>query len=62
MAARPNVAIITIPGPLTSHTLEPLPLQRAVNAALDAALERALGDARELAGRAPERGLWAPTS
>jgi pimeloyl-ACP methyl ester carboxylesterase len=42
MRARPNVRIESIPGPLTSHTLEPLPLQRAVGALLDEALLRTL--------------------
>jgi hypothetical protein len=42
MTRRPNVSIEQIPGPLVSHTLEPLPLQRAVHAALDRALIRHL--------------------
>jgi alpha-beta hydrolase superfamily lysophospholipase len=42
MLRRPNVRVEDIPGPLTSHTLEPLPLQRIVHDMLDAALERQL--------------------
>ncbi len=42
MRARPNVRIEAIPGPLTSHTLEPLPLQRTVHQLLDDALERVM--------------------
>ncbi|HEY5260804.1 MAG TPA: hypothetical protein VIJ33_01695, partial [Solirubrobacteraceae bacterium] len=38
MRARSNVRVESIPGPLTSHTLEPLPLQRAVHMLLDDAL------------------------
>jgi alpha-beta hydrolase superfamily lysophospholipase len=42
MRAKPSVRIESIPGPLTSHTLEPLALQRAVAGLLDEALERTL--------------------
>jgi hypothetical protein len=42
MRARPNVRVESIPGPLTSHTLEPLALQSAVSALLDEALQRLL--------------------
>jgi alpha-beta hydrolase superfamily lysophospholipase len=42
MERRENVYIERIPGPLASHTLEPLPLQRAVHRALDRALARQL--------------------
>ncbi|HWG07944.1 MAG TPA: alpha/beta fold hydrolase [Solirubrobacteraceae bacterium] len=42
MRARANVRIESIPGPLTSHTLEPLPLQRAIASLLDEALQRTL--------------------
>lgn len=48
MTARPNVRVVRVPGPLRSHTLEPLPLQRAVHRALDEALDRQL---RTLADR-----------
>jgi hypothetical protein len=59
MRARANVRICAIPGPLTSHTLEPLPLQRAVSALLDDELDRTLGaEARPASAR--ERGLSAP--
>jgi alpha-beta hydrolase superfamily lysophospholipase len=47
MQRRPNVRIELIPGPLTSHTLEPLPLQQAVHRALDGALEQQLRRAGE---------------
>lgn len=47
MQGRPNVRIDLIPGPLTSHTLEPLPLQQAVHDALDAALTRQLNHLNE---------------
>ncbi|MGA7704345.1 MAG: alpha/beta fold hydrolase [Solirubrobacteraceae bacterium] len=40
--ARPNVRIESIPGPLTSHTLEPVVLQQAVHTLLDDALGRLL--------------------
>ncbi len=40
--AHANVRVESIPGPLTSHTLEPLALQRAVHALLDSALTRVL--------------------
>jgi pimeloyl-ACP methyl ester carboxylesterase len=42
MMRGPNTRVEDIPGPLTSHTLEPLPLQRTVHEMLDAALERQL--------------------
>jgi hypothetical protein len=42
MRARSNVRVESIPGPLASHTLEPLPLQRAVHALLDDALAHML--------------------
>jgi hypothetical protein len=44
MERRRNVYIERIPGPLISHTLEPLPLQRTVHRALDRALDRQLRD------------------
>jgi predicted ATP-grasp superfamily ATP-dependent carboligase/alpha-beta hydrolase superfamily lysophospholipase len=44
MTERPNTYIERIPGPLVSHTLEPLPLQRAVHDVLDRALERSLSE------------------
>jgi hypothetical protein len=56
---RPNVRIEEIPGPLTSHTLEPSPLQTAVNRLLDDALTRLLG-ASALAGGMHERSIRAP--
>ncbi|HLB21877.1 MAG TPA: alpha/beta fold hydrolase [Solirubrobacteraceae bacterium] len=59
MRARANVRICSIPGPLRSHTLEPLPLQRAVSALLDEELDRALGAAARGAGTR-ERQLSAP--
>jgi hypothetical protein len=40
--SHPNVHMESIPGPLTSHTLEPLELQRAVSRLLDDALTRLL--------------------
>lgn len=48
MRAIPNVQVNSIPGPLSSHTLEPLPLQRAVNTLLDAALDRLIGRVAQL--------------
>jgi len=42
MMQRSNVRIERIPGPLVSHTLEPLSLQRAVNRVLDRALDQQL--------------------
>jgi hypothetical protein len=42
MRSHPNVLIEQLPGPLTSHTLEPLPLQKAVHQILDQALDRQL--------------------
>jgi alpha-beta hydrolase superfamily lysophospholipase len=42
MERRQNVYIERIPGPSESHTLEPLPVQRAVHHALDRALARQL--------------------
>jgi hypothetical protein len=42
MTQRPNIRLERIPGPLVSHTLEPLSLQRAVHEALDRALDRQL--------------------
>jgi pimeloyl-ACP methyl ester carboxylesterase len=60
MGRRPNVRVVTIPGPLTSHTLEPLLLQRRVNEVLDEALGTALARAHAAgepaAGGAPEAG------
>lgn len=58
MRARRNVRVKSIPGPLTSHTLEPLPLQRAVAALLDEALLRTLGNGSP-ATRTPPFGLAA---
>jgi alpha/beta superfamily hydrolase len=49
MRRRPNWDVVTIPGPLTSHTLEPLLLQRRVNEILDEALARARTGAEQLA-------------
>ncbi len=49
--AHPNVRLESIPGPLTSHTLEPPMLQHAVHALLDEALTRVL-----------ERGEHSPPS
>jgi pimeloyl-ACP methyl ester carboxylesterase len=45
MRASENVRIEAIPGPLASHTLEPLPLQRAVHLLLDEALDRVMRNA-----------------
>jgi hypothetical protein len=42
MDRRPNVRIERIPGPLSSHTLEPIALQRSVHAVLDQALSHQL--------------------
>jgi pimeloyl-ACP methyl ester carboxylesterase len=42
MQARPNMRIELVGSPLAAHTLEPLPLQRAVNTLLDDALVRML--------------------
>jgi pimeloyl-ACP methyl ester carboxylesterase len=53
MRARRNVCVKSIPGPLTSHTLEPLPLQRAVAALLDEALLRTLGNSSPAAQSSP---------
>jgi pimeloyl-ACP methyl ester carboxylesterase len=53
MRARRNVCVESIPGPLTSHTLEPLPLQHAVAALLDEALLRTLGDSSTAAQSRP---------
>lgn len=53
MARRPNVRIERIPGPLASHTLEPIALQRSVHAVLDQALShqlRRLAEANDVAG------------
>jgi len=58
MRARRNVCVKSIPGPLTSHTLEPLPLQRAVAALLDEALLRTLGRSSP-AATSPPSGLTA---
>jgi alpha-beta hydrolase superfamily lysophospholipase len=55
MRARRNVCVKSIPGPLTSHTLEPLPLQRTVAALLDEALLRTLG--RSSTAESPPFGL-----
>ena len=60
MRRRPNARVVTIPGPLASHTLEPLLLQRRVNEVLDEALGAALARARAAgepaASAAPEAG------
>ena len=50
--ARPNVTIESIPGPVTSHTLEPVALQQAVHASLDEALARLLDQDTEPGGTA----------
>ncbi len=42
MMARENVRIERLPGPLASHTFEPLALQRRLHAILDEAMERQL--------------------
>jgi pimeloyl-ACP methyl ester carboxylesterase len=47
MRARSNVRMESIAGPLAAHTLEPLPLQRAVHTLLDDALVRLLEQARD---------------
>jgi hypothetical protein len=56
MSDRPNVWTEVVPGPLSSHTLEPLPLQRAVHALVDAALARELqrGEGAHPGGRMRE--------
>jgi hypothetical protein len=59
MRERANVRIEEIPGPLTSHTLEPLPLQRAVSGLLDDALARLQGTSARPGG-VHDRGLPAP--
>ncbi len=60
MGRRPNVRVVTIPGPLASHTLEPLLLQRRVNEVLDealgAALERVRAAGEPAASAAAEAG------
>jgi alpha-beta hydrolase superfamily lysophospholipase len=61
MRARPNVRVESIPGPLTSHTLEPLVLQSAVSALLDEALGQLLGDGLQPRHASPRR-LSAPAS
>ncbi|MBS1868203.1 MAG: alpha/beta fold hydrolase [Actinobacteria bacterium] len=45
MRERTHVWVEAIPGPLSSHTLEPLPLQGAVHGIVDDALERELARA-----------------
>ena len=65
--ARGNVHIESIPGPLTSHTLEPVALQRAVRSSLDKALARLLDQDSETenparASRAPAGGATASQS
>jgi pimeloyl-ACP methyl ester carboxylesterase len=58
MDRRPNVRIERIPGPLASHTLEPIALQRSVHAVLDQALShqlRRLAEANDVAGERAAR-------
>jgi pimeloyl-ACP methyl ester carboxylesterase len=57
MRAHPNVRVELIAGLPAAHTLEPLPLQRAVNTLLDDALVRVLEDARDSGVGAAEREL-----
>jgi alpha-beta hydrolase superfamily lysophospholipase len=45
MRERANVTVRSIPGPLTSHTLEPLALQAAVSTMLDEALAQTVAEA-----------------
>jgi pimeloyl-ACP methyl ester carboxylesterase len=62
MCALPNVRVESIPGPLTSHTLEPLALQHAVHALLDEALIRILREikATEAVANGSERQMPIP--
>ncbi|HEY4280654.1 MAG TPA: alpha/beta fold hydrolase [Conexibacter sp.] len=63
LRARPGSHVELVRGPLASHTLEPLALQRAVHGLLDAAIERELVRPRDAADfdpdqRAAHDALW----